>query len=93
MSEQTARLMADVKTVVSDIEAITKAGGADAAAQVSSKLALLKEKVIAAEQLVVEKAKASAKAVDGYVHENPWKSVGIAAGVGVLVGLLLNRNR
>lgn len=93
MSEQTARLMADVKTVVSDIEAITKAGGADAAAQVSNKLALLKEKVVAAEQVVVEKAKASAKAVDGYVHENPWKSVGIAAGVGVLVGLLLNRNR
>ena len=93
MGEQTARLMADVKAVVSDIEAITKAGGADAAAQVSSKLAQLKEKVLVAEQLVLDKAKASAKAVDGYGHENPWKSVGIGAGVGVLIGLLINRNR
>lgn len=93
MSEQTAKLMADVKSVVADIEAITKAGGADAAAQVSNKLAALKERVVAAEQVVVEKAKASAKAVDGYVHENPWKSVGIAAGVGVVIGLLINRNR
>lgn len=93
MDEQTGKLMADVKAVVADIEAITKAGGADAAAQVSSKLALLKEKVVVAERAMVEKAKASAKAVDGYVHENPWKSIGIAAGVGVLIGLLLNRNR
>lgn len=93
MGEQTAKLMADVKSVVSDIEAIAKTGGADAAAQMQSKLALLKEKVVAAEQVVVAKAKAGAKAVDGYVHENPWKSVGIAAGVGVLIGLLINRNR
>jgi ElaB/YqjD/DUF883 family membrane-anchored ribosome-binding protein len=25
------------------------------------------------------------------VHEHPWASIGIAAGVGVLVGLLINR--
>jgi len=93
MSEQTAKLMADVKTVVSDIEAIAKAGGADAAAQMSSKLASLREQIVAAEHALVDKAKAGAKAVDGYVHENPWKSVGIAAGVGVLIGLLLNRSR
>lgn len=93
MSEQTAKLMADVKSVVSDIEALAKTGGADAAAQMSSKLAGLREQIVAAEQVLLAKAKASAKAVDGYVHENPWKSVGIAAGVGVLIGLLLNRNR
>jgi ElaB/YqjD/DUF883 family membrane-anchored ribosome-binding protein len=93
MSEQTAKLMADVKSVVSDIEAIAKTGGADAAAQISSRLGSLREKIVAAEHALVEKAKAGAKAVDGYVHENPWKSVGIAAGVGVLIGLLINRNR
>jgi ElaB/YqjD/DUF883 family membrane-anchored ribosome-binding protein len=40
---------------------------------------------------VVEKAKAAAKATDGYVHDNPWKSVSIAAGAGLLIGLLLGR--
>lgn len=93
MGEQTEKLMADVKSVVSDIENIARSGGSDAAAQMSSKLALLREKIVAAEHVLVEKAKASAKAVDGYVHENPWKSVGIAAGAGILIGLLLNRNR
>lgn len=93
MTEQTAKLMADVKSVVSDIEAIAKTGGADAAAQMTAKLAGLREQIVAAERALMEKARASARAVDGYVHENPWKSVGIAAGVGVLIGLLLNRNR
>ncbi|ERL50574.1 DUF883 family protein [Halomonas huangheensis] len=28
---------------------------------------------------------------DRYVHENPWKSVGIGAAVGVIVGLLIGK--
>jgi ElaB/YqjD/DUF883 family membrane-anchored ribosome-binding protein len=29
--------------------------------------------------------------VDHQVHENPWTAVGIAAGVGLIVGILLGR--
>ena len=36
-------------------------------------------------------AKATAKATDVYVHENPWKSIGIAAGVGLMLGMLISR--
>jgi ElaB/YqjD/DUF883 family membrane-anchored ribosome-binding protein len=39
----------------------------------------------------VEKAKAAAKATDTYVHENPWQAVGVAAGVGFLIGWVLGR--
>lgn len=39
----------------------------------------------------VAKTKAAAHETDLWVHENPWKSVGVAAGVGLLVGLLINR--
>jgi len=28
---------------------------------------------------------------DVYVHDNPWRSIGIAAGIGFLVGLLTGR--
>ncbi|HUG72318.1 MAG TPA: hypothetical protein VMK82_02730, partial [Steroidobacteraceae bacterium] len=28
---------------------------------------------------------------DKYVHDNPWTAVGVAAGVGVLLGVLLSR--
>ena len=30
---------------------------------------------------------------DGYVRENPWLAIGAAAGVGLLVGLLLRSRR
>jgi ElaB/YqjD/DUF883 family membrane-anchored ribosome-binding protein len=28
---------------------------------------------------------------DDYVHENPWQAIGIAAAVGLVAGLLMNR--
>jgi len=39
----------------------------------------------------VAKTRAAAKATDAYVHESPWTAVGIAAGVGLLVGVLIGR--
>ena len=36
-------------------------------------------------------ARDAGKAADDFVHDQPWTAVGIAAGVGVLVGLLLGR--
>ena len=38
---------------------------------------------------VTTKSKAAAEATDAYVHENPWKVVGMAAGLGLIIGLLL----
>ncbi|MBE0473975.1 YqjD family protein [Rhodoferax sp.] len=43
------------------------------------------------QQATVEKAKAAGQATDVFVHENPWKSIGIAAGMGLVVGLLISR--
>ena len=37
------------------------------------------------------RAKAAGQAADRYVHDNPWTAVGAAAGVGLLIGLLLSR--
>jgi len=48
-------------------------------------------KLADAEAAVREKTRQVAKATDIYVHENPWKAIGIAAGVGVVVGLLIGR--
>jgi ElaB/YqjD/DUF883 family membrane-anchored ribosome-binding protein len=33
-----------------------------------------------------------AETTDGYVHERPWAVIGAAAGVGLLIGLLLRRD-
>lgn len=102
MSEMTAaqkdKLLADLKEVLIDAEALVSATAHDAnsgVAQVREKaratLARAKDGLLEAQDAVIDRAKAAAKATDGYVHENPWKSVGLAAGVGLLLGMLIGR--
>ena len=38
---------------------------------------------------VVTRTREAAETTDQYVHENPWKVVGIAAGLGFVLGLLM----
>ena len=39
----------------------------------------------------IEKAGDAARELNGRVHDNPWAAVGVAAGVGLLAGILLAR--
>ncbi|XLM20062.1 DUF883 domain-containing protein, partial [Chromobacterium piscinae] len=59
--------------------------------RLAEKLGTAKIKLRDAEVAVVGKAKEAAKVTDDYVHENPWKSIGIAAGVAFLLGMLVSR--
>lgn len=96
------KLLQDLNAVVAETEQLLRdtaaVSGEKAAAWrvgVEQNLKAAKEKIGEIEQAVIEKAKATAEATDGYVHEKPWQAIGITAGVGVLVGLavgmLLNR--
>ncbi len=50
---------------------------------------LLREKSKACSDKVALKTREAADATDFFVKENPWRSLGIAAGVGLLVGGLV----
>ena len=41
------------------------------------------------QEAVVSKTREAAETTDQYVHENPWKVVGIAAAFGFVLGLLM----
>ena len=102
MSEMTSiqkdKLMNDLKLVMADAEALLAAtaddangGIAELRSRVQASLSHAKDGLIDAQAAVVDKAKAAAKATDGYVHDNPWKSVSVAGGVGLLLGTLIGR--
>ena len=59
--------------------------------RVEASLATAKEKMSDAQAAMLAKTRAAAKATDEYVHVHPWKAVGVAAGVGLVVGLLIGR--
>ena len=92
------KLVADLKVVVADAEELLRATASQAGEKVSAararieaSLASAKIKLSEAERAALEKAKEAAKATDEYVHEHPWRAVGIAAGAGLLLGLLIGR--
>lgn len=92
------QLIADFKTVVADAEALLRATanqGGDELAAVRSKaeesLRVVKARITEEQVALLVKTKEAAKATDAYVHDNPWKAVGVAAGFGLLIGLLGGR--
>ena len=92
------KLVADLKLVVADAEELLRATAAQAGEKaavarerIQASLASAKEKLGEAERAALAKAKEAAKATDEYVHDNPWQAVGIAAGVGFLLGILIGR--
>ena len=63
----------------------------DLRAQVEAKLLAAKLRLQELEGEAVDRAKDAARYTDDYVHENPWRAIGIAAAVGFVAGLMLNR--
>jgi ElaB/YqjD/DUF883 family membrane-anchored ribosome-binding protein len=90
------RLVGDLKNLVADAEELLKA----TASQAGDKIGVARQKIeqsliegkkalADAEKTLVKKSKEAADVADDYVRENPWGAVGIAAGVGLILGLLI----
>lgn len=94
------KLMQDLRVVVADAEELLRATAGQAGEKVATareriqqNLAAAKARLAAAEEAIVGKTRQAAKATDEYVHEHPWKAVGIGVGVGLIVGMLISRGR
>ena len=94
IQQSTEKLLRDLKTVVHDGEQLLKAGvhdlterGVAARERLSAALEVAKE----TRRRLEERVKTGAQATDRMVREHPYQSVGAAFGVGLLIGILLNR--
>ncbi|MGV8917051.1 MAG: DUF883 family protein [Pseudomonas sp.] len=91
-------LMADFQTLVSDTEKLlehtaTLAGDQadELRGQIHESLVKARETLQLTEESLRERGKAAVVATEDYVQSNPWQSVGIAAGIGFVLGLLATR--
>lgn len=94
----TAKLLEDLQAVVRDAEALLQATATQTGDRVASvraraeeSLRQAKERLTDTQDEVMQGARDAADAAEKYVKQNPWQSLGIAAGVGLLLGLLLRR--
>ncbi len=92
------KLVEDLKAVVADAEELLKASASQTGERIAAARAKAEESLKAAkarlaeqEGAVMAKAKAAAKEAEDYVRANPWKAVGIAAGIGFVLCLLATR--
>lgn len=92
------RLVDGLAAVLSEIEDMLKRAAGetgerakDLRAQVDAKLLAAKLQLEELHGVATDHVKDAARATDEYVHGHPWQAVGIAAAVGLVVGLLMNR--
>jgi ElaB/YqjD/DUF883 family membrane-anchored ribosome-binding protein len=87
-----------MKVVITDAEELLRA----TAGQAGEKIGVAREriqdsiyqakvKLAEAEAVVRERARQAAQYTDEYVRENPWRAIGVAAGIGLVLGLVLSR--
>ncbi len=91
-------LIVDFKALMADAEDLIKATAGDEEGPLSTirskaldTLNNAKERLSSVEGTLTERVKDVAEGADDFVHRNPWEAVGVAAGLGLLIGLFIRR--
>ena len=92
------QLVVDFRAVVTDAEELLRATAGEvggtasiARAKIEASLRNARSKLADIEATLTNQARDAAQAADAMVHEHPWKAVGVAAAVGFVLGLLIQR--
>jgi ElaB/YqjD/DUF883 family membrane-anchored ribosome-binding protein len=92
------RVLRDLKTLARDAEDLLKATAGDlgekakaARARLSGALDRAKATCAEMQELAVASTKAAAKKADTVIRDHPYESVGVAFGLGLLIGVLVAR--
>ncbi len=102
MFESTApqrdKLLDDLRLVIADAEELLRMttdqvgeGTAEVRSHIQDRLQAARAELASLQDEAAARLKAAGHATDAFVHENPWQSIGIAAAIGLVVGLLVAR--
>lgn len=98
-SEHADQLINEFKSLVADAEVLIKATEEHPSETIGNlrnkaleSIAGAKEKISSLEGDLADRAKVVAVGADDFVHRNPWEAIGVAAGLGLLIGLFIRRH-
>ena len=89
--DQFSSVLSEAESLLSKATKETGDKARDLRSQAEARLLSAKLKLQELQGEAVDRAKDAARATDAYVHDNPWQAIGIAAAVGFVAGLLMNR--
>ena len=92
------QLRVHFKDALADAEALVRATAdmtgenlSEARARARDSLRLAKAKLEETPEAFLLRARVAANSTDAFVRDSPWEAIAVAAGIGVLVGVLLSR--
>jgi ElaB/YqjD/DUF883 family membrane-anchored ribosome-binding protein len=95
---QQGKLMSDLRAGISDAEDVLRMtadqvgeSAVDLRSRMQARLIQSKTDLLHLQDAALAKARAAGHATGEFVHENPWKSIGIGAGIALVVGLQITR--
>ncbi|HZR69403.1 MAG TPA: DUF883 family protein [Burkholderiales bacterium] len=92
------KLATDLRRIIVDAEELLRATANQAGEKVAAARARVQDSLDSAKlklellgEEAADQARAAVRATDDYVHDHPWQSVGIAAMVGLVLGMMISR--
>lgn len=99
MEATTEKLVTDLKALIGDAEELLKATASQAGEQVAAlrrrmetSLKEGRETLADAQDIFYDTTKDAAEAAGAYIQKNPWSAIGVAAAVGLVLGMLIRRD-
>ena len=92
----TQKLLDDLKTVVRDGSELLKQSAGDLSEkgrEARERLNIAIESARTTIERIQGKAIEKAKVTDKIIREHPYQSIGVAFGIGILIGVLVNRGK
>jgi ElaB/YqjD/DUF883 family membrane-anchored ribosome-binding protein len=93
----TDKVMADLRMLAADTELLLKATAGQTGDQIAQVRARAEEslqgaklRIAGLQDAAVASTRAAGRAVDGYVHANPWQTMAICAVAGLALGFVLS---
>jgi ElaB/YqjD/DUF883 family membrane-anchored ribosome-binding protein len=100
MDIQRDKLMQDLRVVVRDAEELLKSGGEQIGNgavhwrdRTQDRLQHLRHQVSELQQQATNGVVNAGRSTNEFVQRNPWAAVGVASGIGLLAGFLMNNRR
>jgi ElaB/YqjD/DUF883 family membrane-anchored ribosome-binding protein len=89
----TEKLVEDLRILVQDAEQIINATAANIAEESKKELLGALDRLKARSEQIKARAVAGARATDRIIRNNPYRSLGLVFGAGLVLGMLINRRR
>lgn len=84
-------LIRDTEKLLADTAGIAGDQATELRGQIEERLLQARQTLESTHDTVRQRGEEALCVADDYIREKPWQAVGIAAGVGLLIGLLANR--